>query len=296
MEVVEMEPTPIDSYSTMMKEDVMIENDKVRMAEFVFEDGFIRKVRYDIENPRIHYKINKPEEVCGSFRTECIDEKNHRYVIRHDMDSSFAKSRNEHGFQKGSYDPEDNIQFCHPKKYSTNIIWHTHPVNVPAYPSGSDVFVTMINDCTPGLDHSETAAQAYVEFLFTEHGFWLIHRHVNERGEMASAIDLTGTDGKPIRLNYHQMVDVESVRSHVETLMSVLESKIMSNYYRTRVPDRQAVEMINNEINNNPIFHMIKRRVKLNFFPWDSMAETGGKIYLPTVLIDTPVTNVCLRH
>ena len=266
------------------------------MKEFVFENGFVEKVRYDIRNPEIHPEINKPAEVCGSFFVT-LDSDTGRYVIHHDSRSTTKKESNERGFHRGTYDPEDNVQFCHPRKYSANILWHAHPRGVPSYPSGSDVFVTMINDCTENLDHLDTAAQAFVEFLFTEHGFWVIHRGCNKDGQLASAIDLTDSGGKPIHLNYHSMVDVEEIRSHVDTLMGLLERKIMSNYFRTQCPDQQAVDMINNEINTNPVFHLIRHRTRLQFFNWSEL-ENGKDwvLALPGVLIDTPVTNVCLRR
>ena len=264
--------------------------------EFVFEDGFVEKVRYDIMNPEVHREINKPAEVCGSFFVT-LDSETGRYVIHHDSKSTTKKESNERGFHRGTYDPEDNVQFCHPRKYSANILWHAHPKGVPSYPSGSDVFVTMINDCTENLHHLDTAAQAFVEFLFTEHGFWVIHRGVTKDGQLASAIDLTDAGGKPIRLNYHSMVDVEEVRSHVDTLMTLLERKIMSNYFRTQCPDQQAVNMINHEINTNPVFHLIRDRTRLQFFNWSEL-ENGKQwsLRLPGVLIDTAVTNVCLRR
>jgi len=295
MRAMALESTPAE-FPLMREEVGKSDNFKEPslMKEFVFEDGFVKKVRYDIMNPEIHREIGKPAEVCGSF---FVTEDNGRYVIHHDSRSTTKNESNERGFHKGTYDPEDNVQFCHPRKYSANILWHAHPKGVPSYPSGSDVFVTIINDCTENLHHLDTAAQAFVEFLFTEHGFWVIHRGVNKDGQLASAIDLTDAGGKPIHLNYHSMIDVVEVRSHVDTLMGLLERKIMSNYYRTQCPDQQAVNMINNEINTNPIFHLIRDRTKLQFFNWSEL-ENGKSwsLRLPGVLIDTPVSNVCLRR
>lgn len=261
---------------------------------FIFEAGFIDKVLHDIRYPEMHRGVDKPAEVCGSFYV--TRDSQNRYVIHHDSLSTSRKEMNERGFHRGTYDPEENIQFCHPRKNSANILWHAHPRGVPSYPSGSDVFVTMINDCTNGLRHLETAAQAFVEFLFTEYGFWVIHRGVDKDGKLMSAIDLTDTDGKPIRLNYHDMIDVEEVRSHVDTLMALLERKIMGQYSRTVCPDRLAVESINREINTNPVFHLIRGRTVLNFFSWDELENNKNwGLTLPGVLIDTPVTDVCLR-
>lgn len=252
-----------------------------RMRCFRFEEGFVDKVKMDINNPSIHKEINKPSEVCGAFYVK-IDPENGDYIVCHDPSSVMYSNMN--GFSLGTYDPDDNVQFCHPKKYSANILWHSHPKGVPAYPSGSDVFVTMIRDCSTGLHHLDTTAQAYIEMLFTEHGFWLIHRNIYEDGRIASCIPLDS----------HETLDVNSVRDHVNTLCTLLETKIINHYYRTPIPDDIAVQNIQYEIDNNPVFHPIKDRVKVKFYSWDKLNDLV--ISLPEVLVNAPVKGVCVVH
>jgi hypothetical protein len=262
------------------------------LRHFRFEEGFVEKVRYDIMNPEVHPEIKKPAEVCGAFYVT-MDTSTGDYIVHHDSMSTTKKESNANGFHRGTYDPDDKVQFCHPRKHASNILWHAHPRGVPSYPSGSDVFVAMVNDCSRGLSFLDTTAQAFVEFLFTEHGFWLIHRYVRPDGRMADAIDLTDSDGEPIRMNYHEMVDVEALREHVDTLINLLESRIISHYFRTPCPDQKAVSSINEEISNNPVFHLIKDRVVLNFYRWEQV-EGGLDIPLPEILINTPVRGICL--
>jgi len=259
-----------------------------------FEQGFVERVRHDINNPEIHSQIGKPSEVCGAFYVT-VDPQTGDYVVHHDSASTTKKESNANGFHRGTYDPEDNVQFCHPRKHAANVLWHAHPVGVPSYPSGSDVFVAVVNDCSAGLHHLETTAQAFIEFLFTEHGFWLIHRHVHQDGVMASALDLTDSGGEPIRMNYHDMVDVEALRQHVETLMTLLERKIISHYYRTHCPDQEAVNSIMSEINTNPVFHLIRDRVAVHFYRWEDV-ESGVDISVPEILINTPTRGFCLAR
>lgn len=252
-----------------------------RMRCFKFEDGFVEKVMKDITNPHIHREINKPSEVCGAFYVK-IDPENGDYIVCHDASSVLQANPN--GFSKGTYDPDDNVQFCHPRKYSANILWHSHPKGVPAYPSGSDVFVTMVRDCSTGLDHIDTTAQAYIEMLFTEHGFWLIHRNIYEDGRIAGCIPI----------DTHEVLDINSVRDHVATLCTLLETKIINHYYRTPVPDDIAVQNIQYEIDNNPVFHPIKDRVKIKFYPWNKLDSLV--ISLPEALVNAPVRGVCVVH
>lgn len=261
---------------------------------FIFEDGFIEKVRKDITNPEIIPEIGKPSEICGSFYVT-VDPSSGDYIIHHDPASTTSKESNTDGFHRGTYDPDDKVQFCHPRKYAANFLWHTHPSGVPAYPSGSDVFVTVVNDCSRGLSHLETTAQAFVEFLFTEYGFWLIHRRVQPDGTMSEALDLTDSGGEPIRMNYHDMVDVEALRNHVETLMNLLEKKIIAHYFRTPRPDQEAVADIMREIDTNPVFHLIKGRVVINFYRWEDVAG-GLRAPLPEVLVNTPTRGFCLSR
>lgn len=254
---------------------------------FRLEEGFEERVRESIMNPEFHAN-GKPTEVCGAFNIY-LDESVGEYVIQHDSSSVSKNRSNENGFHMGGL--EDGVQFCHPKKYVHNVLWHTHPKGVPAYPSGSDVFVTIINDCTEGLTPSDSTAQAFVEFLFTEHGFWVIYRNVYDDGSIASPLDFTETRGRAIKMNRRKMISVEDIRDQVDDLIEKMEAVIIKNYYRNPVPDQQAVDNIQQTIDSNPEFLLVRNRIRFNFYPWGT-----DRIQLPEILFTTPVVGICIAN
>lgn len=235
----------------------------IRLVKASFDPLFVKKVRENIMNPEIIEGMNS--EVCGSMN---IDNN-----LRLSHDPSSANRKNEHGFQKGGVEtsPEGRNQFCHPKKYSSRILWHTHPRGVPAYPSGSDIFVTMVKDCS-GSD----TAQAYIEFLFTEHGFWIIHRRVTPENTLMPAIDITRTGGNGIKMR------------DVETMITKLEDEtIRPEYYRDKIPNRKASEKITNHL----MKLTYKNLVHVRFHPWET-----EEFDIPEALFQAKVTDVCLKQ
>lgn len=235
----------------------------ISLLKASFDPDFIRRVRENIENPEIIEGMHS--EVCGAMNA---DEN-----LRLSHDPSSANNKNENGFQKGGVEtsPEGKNQFCHPKKHSSRILWHSHPRGVPAYPSGSDIFVTMIKDC------SETdTAQAYIEFLFTEHGFWVIHRKVTPENTLVPAIDISKKGGKGIKMR------------EIETMITKLEdNSIRPEYFRDHVPKKEAAEKISK--------HLMKLTYKnlahLCFYPWGT-----EEFDIPEVLFSAPVTNTCIKE
>lgn len=235
----------------------------ITLLKASFDPDFIKRVRENIENPEIIEGMHS--EVCGSMNA---DEN-----LRLSHDPSSANNQNEHGFQKGGVEtsPGGRNQFCHPKKHSSRILWHSHPRGVPAYPSGSDIFVTMIKDCS-GTD----TAQAYIEFLFTEHGFWVIHRKVTPENTLTPAIDISGKGGRGIKMR------------EVEDMIAKLEdNSIRPEYLRGRVPRKESAEKITN--------HLVKltyrNLVHLSFYPWGT-----EEFDVPEILFSAPVTNTCVKE
>jgi hypothetical protein len=262
--------------------------DQVTLKPFIVDDSFKKAVMGEVFNPELHY-IGKPAEVCGALDIVWRED-SQAYVLIHNLESSHPEKRTKDGFHKG--DLEDNgVQFCHPKKYVHNVLWHTHPRGVPAYPSGSDVFITVINDCTGGLSEDETTAQTFVEFLFTEYGFWVIHRNVYANNIISSALDYTESRGNSIRMKNRKMFNVVKLREYVDQIIGMLEKRIVDNYYRTEIPDEKAVRDIQNTIDKDPTYTLIKNRIRVNFYSWET-----DKIYLPEVLITTPVSGICIAR
>ena len=256
---------------------------------FRIDSEFKNHVLDEIRNPEMH-ELGKPAEICGTFDIEW-DEGSGEYVLKHDnvKPGKTTKNVGELTVEKGGV--EDGVQFCHPKRYVHNVLWHTHPRGVPAYPSGSDVFITVINDCTGGLSHKESTAQTFVEFLFTEHGFWVVHRNVYENGQIASALDFTETRGKPIHMKNKRMIRVTNIRENIDTLIEILEQRLISHYYRNRIPNSSIVEDIQNFVNTNKDFEIISNRLKINFYSWET-----ERITLPEILFTTKVEGICIAH
>lgn len=218
----------------------------------------MKDVMKDILNPEVH-KTGQPAEVCGSFSVETDGM---RKFLKHDA-KSVGKRVNQRGFQMGGL--EDGVQFCQPKKSITNILWHTHPRGVPCYPSGSDVYITLIKDC--GRYGSETA-QALVEFLFTEVGFWLIMRKTE--------------DDKPT-----DPIDISNMYEEINNFIMVLEQHILREYYKSPVPNQKIAEIIQ----NHP--HISNKSI-IQFHPW---TDEDICVEIPGVLLSTPMSQgmVCSR-
>lgn len=219
----------------------------------------MKDVMKDIINPEVH-ESGQPAEVCGSFTVETDGM---RKFLKHDS-KSVGKRVNQRGFQMGGL--EDGVQFCQPKKSVTNILWHTHPKGVPCYPSGSDVYITLIKDCG---SYSTQSAQALVEFLFTEVGFWLIMRKVGEDNQPVSPIDIT------------------NMYDEIDNFIKILEQHILREYYKSPVPNSQIADVIQKHPH-------IYNKSTIQFHPW-----TDDDIYveIPSVLLTTPMsrTTVCSR-
>jgi hypothetical protein len=256
---------------------------------FKLDSEFKNHVLDEIRNPEMH-ELEKPAEICGTFDIEW-DEGGGEYVLKHNNVKPGKNTKNvgELTVERGGV--EDGVQFCHPKRYVHNVLWHTHPRGIPAYPSGSDVFITVINDCTGGLSHTESTAQTFVEFLFTEHGFWVVHRNVYENGQIASALDFTETRGKPIRMKNKRMIQVKNIRENIDTLIDILEQRLISHHRRNKVPNSSIVEDIQNFVNTNMDFEIIHNRLKINFYPWET-----ERITLPEILFTTKVEGICIAH
>jgi len=219
---------------------------------------FMKDVMKDILNPEIH-KTGQPSEVCGSFM---VESDGMRKFLKHDS-KSVGRRVNQRGFQMGGL--EDGVQFCQPKKSITNILWHTHPKGVPCYPSGSDVYITLIKDC--GSFSGETA-QALVEFLFTEVGFWLIMRRVE--------------DDKPV-----PAIDISNMYEEIDGFISILEKHILREYYKTPVPNQSIAETIQGHPH-------ISNKACIQFHPW---SDDDICVEIPGVLLTTPMSqvSVCSR-
>ena len=256
---------------------------------FRIDSEFKNHVLDEIRNPEMH-ELGKPAEICGTFDIEW-DEGSEEYVLKHNnvKPGKTTKYMGDLTVERGGV--EDGVQFCHPKRYVHNVLWHTHPRGVPAYPSGSDVFITVINDCTGGLSHTESTAQTFVEFLFTEHGFWVVHRNVYENGQIASALDFTETRGKPIHMKNKRMIRVTNIRENIDTLIEVLEQRLISHYYRNRIPNKEIVNDIQSFMDTNKDFEIIHNRLKINFYPWET-----ERITLPEILFTTKVEGICIAH
>jgi hypothetical protein len=256
---------------------------------FRIDEDFKNKVKEELLDPAYH-ESGKPEEICGTFRIEW-DESKDEYVLVHNnvKQGMSTKTLGDLIVERGGL--ENGVQFCHPKLYVHNVLWHTHPRGVPAYPSGSDVFITIINDCTRGLTHQESTAQTFVEFLFTEHGFWVIHRNVYENGGIASALDFTETRGRPIRMKNKKMTQVVNIREKVDELIDKLEQRLIQHYYRSRVPDQEAVRDIQELMDTDEDFKLIHNKLKIHFFPWER-----EQITLPEILFTTKVGGVCIAQ
>jgi hypothetical protein len=263
--------------------------DRIVYKRFRLDENFKRAVINEINNPEYHLP-GKPAEICGTFDIIWLEDKQEYKLIHNN--SKVGKLNKEMGnftVERGGV--EDGVQFCHPKRYVHNVLWHTHPRGVPAYPSGSDVFITVINDCTGGLSHQESTAQTFVEFLFTEHGFWVIHRNVYPDERIASAIDFTETRGKPIHMKNKRMIQVAKVRDVVDGLIEDLERKLINHYYASRIPNNTIVNDIQNFMDTHQDFEIIRNRIKINFYPWET-----DFITLPEILFTTNVEGICIAH
>lgn len=218
----------------------------------------MKDVMKDILNPEVH-KTGQPAEVCGSFT---VESDGMRKFLKHDAKSA-GRRVNQRGFQMGGL--EDGVQFCQPKKSITNILWHTHPKGVPCYPSGSDIYITLIKDC--GMYGSETA-QALVEFLFTEVGFWLIMRKTE--------------DEKPV-----DPIDISNMYDEINNFIGILEQHILREYYRSPVPNQKIAETIQGHPH-------ISNKSLIQFHPW---TDEDICVEIPQVLLTTPMSQgmVCSR-
>jgi hypothetical protein len=263
--------------------------DRVVYKQFRLDEDFKRVVIEEINNPDYHLP-GKPAEICGTFDIIWREDKQEYKLVHNSSEvGKLNKQVGEFTVERGGV--EDGVQFCHPKRYVHNVLWHTHPRGVPAYPSGSDVFITVINDCTGNLTHQESTAQTFVEFLFTEHGFWVIHRNVYNDERIASAIDFTETRGKPIHMKNKRMIRVAKVRDIIDNLIEDLERKLINHYYKSRVPNDSIVSDVQNFMDTHPDFEIIRNRIKLNFYPWETECIT-----LPEILFTTKVEGICIAH
>lgn len=218
----------------------------------------MKDVMKDILNPEFH-KTGQPAEVCGSFTVETDGM---RKFLQHDS-KSVGRRVNQRGFQMGGL--EDGVQFCQPKKSFTNILWHTHPKGVPCYPSGSDVYITLIKDCGR---YSKDTAQALVEFLFTEVGFWLIMRRVEEG-------------------NIVPPIDISSMYGEIDPFIKILEQHILREYYKSPIPSQQNAETIQSHPH-------ISNKSAIEFHPW---IDDDICVEIPSVLLSALMTQtaVCGR-
>jgi len=246
---------------------------------------------HEIQNPEYHLP-GKPSEICGTFNI-VWKEDSQEYLLVHDNENAGKSTRTtatgDFLVERGGM--EGGVQFCHPRRYVHNVLWHTHPRGVPAYPSGSDIFITVINDCTRGLRHSESTAQTFVEFLFTECGFWVVHRNVYSDGRIASALDFTESRGAPIRMKNKRMIRVDNLRDEIDELIETLERRLIGHYYKQRCPTDEVVRDVQNFMDTDPRFALIHNRIKLNFHPWETESIT-----LPEILFTTEVGGVCISH
>jgi hypothetical protein len=263
--------------------------DNVVYKRFRLDEDFKKVVRGEIDNPEFHQE-GKPAEICGTFDIIWMEEEK-EYKFIHNSSEVGGMNKQTGGFTVERGGVEDGVQFCHPKRYVHNVLWHTHPRGVPSYPSGSDVFITVINDCTGGLSHRDSTAQTFVEFLFVEHGFWVIHRNVYQDGRIASAIDFTRGGGGPIHMKNKRMIRVAKARDLVDELIEDLERKLISHYYKSKVPNNTIINDVQNFMDTNPDFEIIHNRIRLNFYPWETDCIT-----LPETLFTTNVGGVCIAH
>lgn len=236
----------------------------IKLLKASFDPLFVERVRRNIEHPEVVEGM--VSEVCGSMN---MDE---NLRLSHDPLSADGHS-NEYGFQRGGVEEgsEGRNQFCQPKTYASRILWHTHPKGVPAYPSGSDIFVTLIRDCSDSDN-----AQAYLEFLFTEYGFWIIHRKITPENTLVPAIDISKRGGRGIKMR------------EVETIISKIEDQsIRPQYYREARPTRNSAT----EIANHLLKLTYENLVHISFHDWDTR-----EFELPEALFTVPMSQVCVRE
>ena len=195
------------------------------------------------------------------------------YTIFHDKESVDNPTKD--GFQRGGVETssEGANQYCHPKKNSSRILWHTHPRGSPAYPSGSDLFVVMVRDCS-GKRGMDSTAQSYIEFLFTEHGFWIIHRGVDENNVLIPSINITkGARGKI------KMRDIEKSIDDIE------DKVIRPEYRRTRTPSKRSAEILGEFLRGIGFADM----VHVSFHGWE---EASGFV-IPMALFEAEISEIC---
>lgn len=226
-------------------------------SKVIVKQHFVEAIMKDILHPHIH-ENNSPAEVCGSMNI--IKHSEHSYELTHD-ERSVNKHKNKNGFQMGGL--EDGLQFCQPKKYVSNILWHTHPSGVAPYPSGSDLMVTAISDC--GAWGTDGSAQALIEFLFTEPGVWIFYRNPGK-----SPIDIT-------KVNANDVMD----------MAGRIEREVLREYVRSPVPDSIAITNVQDIMNRYS-----NSRVHVEFHKW---SEGGLQISLPTDYLEYKVSGTCIR-
>jgi hypothetical protein len=179
-----------------------------------------------------------------------------------------------HGFQKGGLETssEGTNQYCHPAKNSARILWHTHPRNTPAYPSGSDIFVVVVRDCS-GRGGEDSTAQSLIEFLFTEHGFWIIHRGVDGENRIARGLNIHGQGQR-------------SKMREIDRNIAFLEDNVIRPcYMRNRVPSRDSAQSIFKACGD-----LIKEStVHISFYTWDE----ADSFEIPVALFYPDVSDVC---
>ena len=238
----------------------------VRLIKASFDPDFISRLRENIKKPEVH-ENGMVSEVCGSSLYDT------NYTIFHDKESANKPDKN--GFQRGGVEKSHGgeNQFCHPKKNSTRILWHTHPRGTPAYPSGSDIFVVMVKDCS-GIKGFHSTAQSYIQFLFTEYGFWIIHRKVDANNRLSPAIDITrgGRGGVKMR-------DIESSIDMLE------EDIIRPEYFKSKKPSKKTGERIETHFTDLPF----KNMVHVSFHEWEEINE----FKLPMALFEAEISDIC---
>jgi hypothetical protein len=237
----------------------------VKLIRASFDPEFVTRLRTRVANPDVH-ENGMVSESCGSSLYDS------NYTIFHDPQS--VSQPDEQGFQRGGLEtsPEGINQFCQPKKNSARILWHTHPRGTPAYPSGSDIFVVVVRDCS-GKRGEDASAQSLIEFLFTEHGFWIIHRRVGGDNRIFPGMDMQGS-GKRARMR------------DIDNKISSLEDEIIRPcYMRSRVPTKNSA----GDIHRGCVDILGDNRVHVSFHTWDEASAFD----IPHALFEPVVTDVC---
>lgn len=214
-----------------------------------------------------------PGEICGAFYVEDTPDSD-CFEIHHDRESAYPGRTTENGFQLGSPAEGSYPQSCVPRKSTAGILWHTHPLGIAPYPSGSDLLVALVKDCE--RSKQARASQCYLEFLFTPHGYWVITRTVSPEGVVQPSIDITQSGAsKKIRMR-------RLTNRAVDQVLTILETDhVLPLMTRHPVPNLSVADTLLAGINKDPRLSLIHGRLHLEFRPWEHT-----EITIPRPLFD----------